>query len=697
MVDRMFEGELLKRHLMAIAGVAAPTGAYVVARRYKTQSGQEATDSIGESIGPKRLVAEPQEVIAEFVAAKPGNLAVYCQLFWPAYRTGAMRGQLELQCRRALAAAPADADQYKIRLLPILARIHALGWCRPTEGSEHEAIVLSAAISARQGSSSSPGPFGIAKDRDILEFIWRGMHCALTRNANTWALFTIDEPVLHEAESVVQQYAAGEDILFGPAIAAWQFILTYLRASRVRPGHQTTAIHRMIERVTSNHVNDRLGWFQRMYSIYNELNSFDEMPPQFNEIWMGYKLPLFDDRAKEFAALVAFGKIYVNSLALAGGSPYVPKDRAREYRIWPNVSARFGISRIEWRQLKNSTYSSLLSNEARQYIDDGFDSYKETELNSSNEVLEQIRATTLSLWVPFRKRDAEVIFDRVYGQIELNGLIDLFGNITEDKLAAIWRKSIIFEGGACGEQCNLSTLPNDIVNRAFREIPSKRLTEHIPIIRDIVERAQSIAKTTVVILGLSGVPEGVAGSEGSPTEAGAHYAAEAVERTHSNKASATNIPDRDVSGLEMSRAVTGGSGEAHRNDLPSVSHAGSAIEGAPSSGSAAPFAKADAFYAVEEVEDVHGKRASTNISAEAGIMQVVNEPEDTVIIPDFNLLPLNGDDPKDILVKFGVHVKVLGYRDRRIGAHPVWIAGDVKSVASYVQHLQSTWPSEPIL
>jgi hypothetical protein len=58
--------------------------------------------------------------------------------------------------------------------------------------------------------------------------------------------------------------------------------------------------------------------------------------------------------------------------------------------------------------------------------------------------------------------------------------------------------------------------------------------------------------------------------------------------------------------------------------------------------------------------------------------------------PDFNIIALNGEDPKEIWDNYGVSVRVLGRQ--AIGPHSISVHGPSGAVARYMTHLMSTWP-----
>jgi len=399
MTDYAGEEESLLHQLKAHSAIAAPTGAYVVAKKRRVEG--DGSDTIGESIGPKRVATDPSEIVAEFGAAKPANLTVYCQLFWPIYRDADMLTKLDRACAAQLASAPAANDKFQVRLLPTLARIHALGSGGIRERSEHEAFIVSSHYDARESPLSS-NPSGISKDRDILEFIWRGSTCSLIRNDFAWSTFTVSQAVIVEADTVVRQYISGEDILFAPAMAAWQFLLTYFCALRERGEKQSVSIWNIIERNSTHGPDERLIWLRTMRELYHG-RDLQNICPQFSEVFMACKFDVFDEKAKTFAILYTLGKIYANSLTFQKATPFVSTTRANEMNVWPEVCGRFGFGPTEWHKFKESNPSLNLffSKKAVRYIDDGFANGLGPKPNAAAELSEQIRATNLGLWAPF--------------------------------------------------------------------------------------------------------------------------------------------------------------------------------------------------------------------------------------------------------------------------------------------------------
>lgn len=612
------EARSVQRDLKAISGIAAPTGAYVVSRRFRSTAGVDANDPIGEAIGPKRIATDPSTLIKEFEGARSGNLAVYCQLFWPAFRRPEKLRELERACIAHLAQRPKDVDCYQLRLLPVLANIHALSAGNPDLDQKCQEVISQAVRSAREGVGEGE-IFGITKDRDILDMSWRALTCALTRNEETWAGIVLDAEILAEAEQTIVQFLEGEAILFAPAVSAFQLLLTYAKAGTSRTDASIENARRHISSVLAHKAAD-VAWLKKLDHIYSQANNLDQMRPQVSEIFMAYAHNIFDSETRDFGALASMQKIVANAQAASNNSPYIALSRAREYMVWPEALPRYGFHQADWSRLREQYKDQhVLSNATVEYIESGIRSADSSDVDADKQLTEQFRATSLGLWVPFRKRDEEAIFARVFEAGDLDSLLKLYDDPPADALTDLWERAIAFEGASLSEQCALSDSRRDIVDRAFKQIPDESVSKHAEIIAELLDRAKSIVRVSILGAALAGAPQEALGD---PEERNGRVIQVLKERED---------------------------GVVRKED--------------------------SATMVMEDLD--------------------LTEYEETANIPDFNLLPFNGDTRDDISRRFHVRVQLLGPRDESIGAYPISIGGDLDAVANYVTHLQSTWPKAP--
>jgi len=249
--------ELSRRSFLYFIGRAAGIGPAVVTLIAAERLGPKAEEAVrlAEVVGPKRLTADASEVVTEFAEARTGDLMPYYQLFWRFRRKGLH--DLTAQSNQALRAGQFSHGPFRLRVLPALARIHAIGACLPFYRSSHEESILRTHNLA----------LGNEPDREVLDAFWRTMIGALIRNLHTWKSFTIGAPLIDEAVLLCRQYLAGEKVLFGPAILALQFLLTYEMAIRDR-GDDRTNIVQGLSAVLDDAVASRNWWFAQLTDLY---------------------------------------------------------------------------------------------------------------------------------------------------------------------------------------------------------------------------------------------------------------------------------------------------------------------------------------------------------------------------------------------------------------------------------------------
>jgi hypothetical protein len=495
------ERGLTRRDLMALGGLAAPIGAVVVARKFNTNEAELSSDDVGEAIGPRRLNAEPSEILAEFASVRPGPLMAYSQLFWPIYRRKQKIEELETLCVQAL-EANTYLDPYQVRLLPVIAHAHALGSCDPSDRAEHETYTARAHKAARGASRHE----FVTADREIIEIVWRSMIGALIRNDLTWSSFLIGDEIVDEAVAVISSYMEGEEVLFTGAIFAWQFLLTYEKAARLRQVQQPN-VQRAIETILSREKHPSISWFTELFRIYATISHFDTVPPQLFEVFMGYRYGNFNSEIRDFAAQVTFQKMFENyKLSGSSHTRFVPERRSREHeKVWPNVFDRYGFTKVEWKKLRFARTATLLLPEVLEYVDERLGRASVLR-DAKEEAIERHRARNLGLWVPFRERDEERVYRKVFGNEPLENVLKRFDDQSEDRLREVWGETMACEGLALAKQRDLSDSKEDILARSFKEISEVAFSEQVQLLKELCDRGRSLLRTTVLAVSISATP-----------------------------------------------------------------------------------------------------------------------------------------------------------------------------------------------
>jgi hypothetical protein len=674
MTDRLVQAELTRRALIGLGGIAGPLGAVAVARRFKAD--YQSADDLSKAVGRDRLATTPEEIVNLVTECPPGNLMLYSQLFWPIHQRSGHLAELDSLCRDAVTAHKQTG--YQIRILPTLARIHAIGSTFDSERLKYESYVLSS-LNAAVGKSNDRNLL-VVGDREAAEHIWRTMIGALVRNKGAWSTFSVTSDLVEAAWQLVDRYLNGEEVWFNAALLAWQFLLTYERALSER-NTDSTSVRAILSKVENEQRAGAL-WFATLSQLYRNRHTFDEIYPQFGEAFIAFRHSYFDPQFRDFAASVSLYKLYINSKLLDDQSEYVPTKRAKFYDDeWPNVVSHFGLTSNDWVRLNTPR---LFSEAASKYLGDRL---RQPLTQSASRLVSSLRYETLGLWVPFRKRDEERIFTYVHNNLPLEAVLKLFGNGSEDAMMEVWKSTIAFEGAALASQCDLANQDkNKIIKEAFEQIPDpdKTIAAFYTLSRALCEQGQDLLRKfvggTAIVASIALSPEAVNSSEAAGEELPIPTVMEDTRvrlQARNLNGSSTVVSDRKASPDKTAGVSNSGGaiGDAPRTET--------SIE-PPETEENLPDEVFDPDYETDWV------RQFVSEFPEGWKAAVANIPC-TVQTPDFNRVPLNGETPEDIRRRFGVEVLVLGNSRSRTRPYTIVISGATNAVSKYEEHLQSTW------
>jgi len=485
------DNELSRRSAMFYLGQWGTIGpAAVGIAAAETISTQEDTSDnalrLARSVGPRSLCSTPAEILSEFTIARPGDLMPYFQLFWRINRWE--MNKLDALCRNAL-RSESSKWPFRMRVLPALAHIHALGASLPFSQRSHEEIVLGVHRSALDLSQS--GALDSAPDREVLDIIWRTMIGALVRNRYTWKSFTVGPGFIEQAELVARKYLEGESVLFGPAILAWQFLLTYEIATRSRPENRWSVLQSIL-RLHSFAAETKNFWFARLAVLYKELTGFHDVLPQQGEVFMGFKGRSFAHKElQEYFILVQMERFFVNSQYASGRSSvylhgsYPMETEAAAQMILVN----YGINKYTWPAFR-SVYREEIgvsSDNAVEYLDD-----KLAHADPVHSPAEELHAKELSNWVPFRRLDEETFSDRYWKSYEAACVAFL-----RQPFDRLWENLVVDEGSSFSRALKVDIAPKAIVERAYALTTQKKLDECRELVQSFFDRAASYAQGMV--------------------------------------------------------------------------------------------------------------------------------------------------------------------------------------------------------
>jgi hypothetical protein len=464
-----------RRKVLGVLGTAGTLGPYIVAQDFISAAASEPTaqlaSAIGQAVGPRRLDSAPSEVLDEFMAARPGVLIPYYQLFWPIHRDkNALHDLTELSAQ-ALASATSDGRQFRLRVLPALAHIHALGSPLPDERPSHEAFVLRTLQTAIDEVAQSDR---IDSSVGILEAIWRTMIAALIRNKDSWTTFRVETELLKEAAVPIEQYLSGQKLLFAPTTLAWQFLLTYETATRERAydKSQLQRVQGIIASIEKHTRHPSYWWFGQLRALLQKRRSFERILPQASEVFMGHVGNQNDRFTNDYFMAAHLERVYLNSIVYAGlreeDRPNRPATEIEEASL--RVPAAYGVTPVGWHRLRQLSKQgdTGLSSEAIEYWDLKYSTYDKAFSDPAHRIYEEARAKHLSQWLPFRTHDQEVVTRRSWGSLdEAIKAFVLFG------LRGVWLQSALFEGSTFAEARGLEIPKSAILDKVDAIIEDK--------------------------------------------------------------------------------------------------------------------------------------------------------------------------------------------------------------------------------
>jgi hypothetical protein len=479
--------DLSRRDFMSALGAAGTIGTVAVVDVATAQLGFTNQPELGQTIGPKRLNAAPLEIINEFGSLRPADLMPIYQLFWRVHRSPRAVEELTLLANEAEHTAGYSAWPFRARALPALAHIHALGSSSPLAQRDHEDAVA--------GIHEHAFDLAAKPDKEVLDLIWRTMTAALIRNKQTWKRFALSDPLLMSAVRLVRAYSSGDIVLFGAALLAWQFLLTYEVALRNRHGgaNQHAYVKQLISSILAEARTGRF-WLQGASEAIQNAAGWESIFPQQAEVFMTHSLGIFDRDATDLFVLMQLKRFSTNFLVLNQTleSPYASVKWAQTFEDASlNMLNAYGIKPADWQRLRThpAFKADLLNSRAVEYLDDKFHRYEAAFGSEEFGLKEKLHAKTLAQWIPFNRLDEEQVSDRVWQSFEK--ALTAFTSVKIAGFRNLWGEAIVSEGRAFAKKCNLEVSPQVIVDRAFQSISDKSVSKFAEIAESSYDRVRS--------------------------------------------------------------------------------------------------------------------------------------------------------------------------------------------------------------
>ncbi|MGH7250114.1 MAG: hypothetical protein ACREGC_04000, partial [Minisyncoccia bacterium] len=284
-------------------------------------------------------------------------------------------------------------------------------------------------------------------------------------------------------------------MLFGPALLAWQFLLTYEVALRSRPalGDQHAALRNTIENILA-HDQSKRPWLLLAKQYLSTSDGLQSILPEHAEIFIANKLPIFPTNVSDFFVLVQLERIFTNSLALQKviTSPYM------DYKWGHLLDAAslkflvsFNVKPHDWQRLKKLSYGGdrILSDLAIEHFNEKFSNYNAAFDSEELRVDDARFANGLIQWIPFRRLDEEQISHRVWGSREK--ALSAFAAVKVSGFRELWERAITHEGLNTAKKCNLVIPSSVVLERAFKSIPASKVAEFADIADESFDRIKS--------------------------------------------------------------------------------------------------------------------------------------------------------------------------------------------------------------
>ena len=390
---------------------------------------------------------DPEFILDQFHNAATGSLMLFIQLFWPIFiRHDEVSNRvfdLKDYCDRLSIERQGYTRWNRVRVLPATAAIHAIGISTDEEIlREFNELVFKIHQSALEEEQS----------RRMMETIWQTMTNALTRNRHNWGWFRIHKDLVDHAVEVCSRFLGigkknGEKVLLRAALAAWQFLLSYERALKLRKdSSHLSEVQGALNRIRQLNTKD-FSWFAMLERLYEDRHTYDSMLPQLSEVIIQYKntgILHRDFVAADFCTLVRLQMIYNNERVQSGKLHSIYSEEedggiagkiAEESRTF---LAKCGIEKDDWPRLKFvATQNHLFSEDVHLYLDHIFADYEHFFHQSNAEMQDVVWRAG---WYPYRRLDELAAFQEFRKNKSRKSIQERISRIppTADELIGLW-------------------------------------------------------------------------------------------------------------------------------------------------------------------------------------------------------------------------------------------------------------------
>ncbi|MBI2926972.1 MAG: hypothetical protein HYY24_14855 [Verrucomicrobia bacterium] len=323
-----------------------------------------------KGIHASHLKTTADEIVDAFFTAGTGELMSFYQLFFPTRLVGienddwdnnlAKIEAIQACCREKPELKERKGNWWRLRVLPAAAAAHLLSTVGRDESRELETLIL-----RTHGEALNPNA---APNREVMEILWQNMTAAVIQSVRDWRRLTVSQELINAAAELCARFLApGRETLplLCPAVAAWQFLLTYERGLVAR-GDKTLipGVRAAMARIRQTR-SDRLRWLAELEELYDNRTTYAQMLPQTweNVMRRPYLKRAENMQAADYFVLLRIQMSHIHELLAreAISSPWQSeKERTNDLRTGSFGFLRnYKVTQEDWWSLKRSAENLL--------------------------------------------------------------------------------------------------------------------------------------------------------------------------------------------------------------------------------------------------------------------------------------------------------------------------------------------------
>jgi hypothetical protein len=406
------QDEQTVKSTLGLVGIA---GGYALARDSLPElfSQSHILQNFPNACGYERLLHSVESIVKSVAEADVAALIAKYQFFFPFARNVASIAALKRKTAEAALREAYRDHQYRLQALPAIASVHALGSVHDSEIEYLDDIIVGT-LSDALDPSKKP-------NREILEMVWQNALAALIGSDFNWNGINFSASAIRANGEICARFLAGEKALFYPAIAAFQFLLTYERSLKNRRSiaspNSTRSVLEAFDRINAYSSSATFEWFYRLSNLYQARFTRDEMIPQQSEIALG--LAHFPPAIADYFLMTRFYGSYVNNEIRTGGiqTAYVSPQRAEFHAN--TCKLIFGLNRDHtrqhWQQLRHNPQLNFLAVATARYVDKRLDPTHDQEAEIRFDQSFRDARELAQGAVPLRRIDEAETFDKNVG------------------------------------------------------------------------------------------------------------------------------------------------------------------------------------------------------------------------------------------------------------------------------------------